>query len=202
MRQPPSPPKRSTKCEPMNPAPPVISMLLNGINQSRECDSKWEDSTICFFTAKGIILSEVLVKLLEPKQHLKASFPELYSMKKTIINKSLALILPLMFSLSLAGVGVAQKGFDRIERDRMKDMLKIVKSEVRDKYYDPNFHGIDLDARFKQAEEKLAVANSTTQALAVIAQTLIDFNDSHLFFVPPPTNLAVEYGWRMQAIGD
>jgi carboxyl-terminal processing protease len=36
----------------------------------------------------------------------------------------------------------------------------------------------------------------------VIAQVLVDFDDSHLFFVPPPTTVAVEYGWKMQAIGD
>ena len=92
--------------------------------------------------------------------------------------------------------------FDKIERGRMKDMLKIVKAEVRDKYYDANYHGIDLESRFKQAEEKLDQATSTPQSLSIIAQVLIDFNDSHLFFIPPSTNLAVEYGWRMQAIGD
>jgi carboxyl-terminal processing protease len=101
----------------------------------------------------------------------------------------------------LTTVGLTQT-FDRIEKARMKDILKIVKSEVRDKYYDTNYHGIDLEARFKQADDKLAAATSTSQSLAIIAQVLIDFNDSHLFLIPPPTNLAVEYGWRMQAIGD
>ena len=91
---------------------------------------------------------------------------------------------------------------DRIERGRMKDMLKIVRSEVKDKYYDPTFHGIDLEARFKQAEAKLDQATTTSQAMAVIAQVLVDLNDSHLFFIPPATNLNVEYGWRMQAFGD
>ena len=115
---------------------------------------------------------------------------------KTRVYLSLVLL-----SISIAGSASAQ-GFDRIERDRMKDILKIVKSEVREKYYDPAYHGIDLEARFKLAEDKLGAATSTTQSLAIIAQVLVDFNDSHLFLLPPSTNIAVEYGYRMQAIGD
>ncbi|MBP9665347.1 MAG: PDZ domain-containing protein [Pyrinomonadaceae bacterium] len=97
---------------------------------------------------------------------------------------------------------VDAQSFDGIEKSRMKDILKIVKKRVKEHYYDPAFHGIDLDARFKQAEDKLDQATSTGQSIAIIAQVLIDFNDSHLFLIPPPTNVAVEYGWRMQASGD
>ncbi len=81
-------------------------------------------------------------------------------------------------------------------------MLNIIKNEVKKNYYDDTYHGIDLDARFKTADEKLNSATSSNQALAIIGQVLIDFNDSHLAFAPPATTLAVEYGWRMRAIGD
>ena len=121
---------------------------------------------------------------------------------KHLLNKKFGVfVCSFAFLVSFAIHGTAQ-GFDRIERGRMKDILKIVKAEVKDNYYDAAYHGIDLDARFKQADEKLDQATSTSQSLAIIAQTLIDFNDSHLFLVPPPTNLAVEYGWKMKAVGD
>ncbi len=94
------------------------------------------------------------------------------------------------------------QGMDRLERSRMKDMLSIVKDTVKKNYYDPSFKGIDIDAKFKAADERMGQVTSTSQALGVIAQVLIDFNDSHLFFIPPSTNLAVEYGWRMQVIGN
>ena len=94
------------------------------------------------------------------------------------------------------------QNMDRIERSRMKDMLGIVKDTVKKNYYDPTFRGIDLDARFKKADERMGEVATTAQALGVIAQVLIEFNDSHLFFQPPPTDLAVEYGWRMQTFGD
>lgn len=108
------------------------------------------------------------------------------------------LLLLCVFSLPIIGQG----SYDGVEKGRMKSILKIVKDEVKKNYYDPTYHGIDLDERFKRAEEKLSTATSTGQALAIIAQVLIDFDDSHLYLSPPSTNLAVEYGWRMQAYGD
>lgn len=124
-----------------------------------------------------------------------------FSMKTSTFAKITDLTLLLICFFSLVQFGRAQ-GFDRIEKERMKAILGIVKSEVKKNYYDPTYHGIDLDARFKKAEERLDLVSSTSQGLAVIAQVLIDFNDSHLFLIPPATNLRVEYGWRMQAIGD
>ena len=108
-----------------------------------------------------------------------------------------------MFVLILLGVTAAKsQGFDSIERDRMKSMLKNIKGENLKNYYHPNFPGIEIEARFKKSEEKLGQVTTTGQALAVIAQTLVDFNDSHLYFIPPPSTLKVQYGWKYQMFGD
>ena len=113
------------------------------------------------------------------------------------INLSL-LIACFFFSFQNAN---AQK-MDRIERDRMKNMLKNIKNAIKNDYYDENFHGISLDERFKKAEDRLKEVETVGQAFGVIAQVLLDFNDSHLFFLPPATNLDVEYGWRLKMYGD
>ena len=115
------------------------------------------------------------------------------------IPAKIALCLLCLFTFGQ--VSFAQN-MDRIERSRMKDMLGIVKDTVKKNYYDPTYRGIDLETKFKKAEERMAEVATTAQALGVIALVLIDFNDSHLFFQPPPTDLAVEYGWRMQTFGD
>ncbi|MBV9210185.1 MAG: PDZ domain-containing protein [Acidobacteria bacterium] len=88
------------------------------------------------------------------------------------------------------------------ERERYSSVLNVIKSDIKKNYYDVNYHGINLDEHFKQAEDKLKQATSVNQMLGVIAQTLIDFNDSHLFFIPPGHATKVEYGWQMQMIGD
>jgi C-terminal processing protease CtpA/Prc len=94
------------------------------------------------------------------------------------------------------------QNLDRVEKGRMKDILNTIKGEIKKNYYDANFRGIDIDARFKKAEEKLDQASSIGQSYAIIAQVLIDFEDSHLFFSPPATNLRFEYGFRMKMVGD
>ncbi len=108
-----------------------------------------------------------------------------------------AFLVALVFAMDAFG-----QNLDSIEKGRMKSILSIVKSEIKKNYYDPSFRGIDIEARFRAAEEKLSSATSTSQSLAIIAQAVIDFNDSHLYLLPPATGLKVDYGWRSTFIGD
>ena len=117
-------------------------------------------------------------------------------------SRCLKLLLFGVFCIFAATQIVPAQKMDRIEKDRMKSMLSGIKNAIKKDYYDPEFHGIDLEARFDQAKQRLDQVETVAQAFAVIAQALMDFNDSHLFFIPPSTNLRVEYGWRMQMIGD
>ncbi len=103
--------------------------------------------------------------------------------------------------LLTTGVSFAQS-LNRIDRERARDMLSVVKKEIKGNYYDPAFHGIDLDVRFKAAEEKLNQAASLGQAFGIIAQAVMELNDSHTVFYPPSRAAKFEYGWRMQMIGD
>jgi C-terminal processing protease CtpA/Prc len=88
------------------------------------------------------------------------------------------------------------------ERSRHQAILSIIKSDIKKYYYDPKFRGIDLDARFKTAEERIKKANSIGEMSGIIAQVLVDFNDSHLFFAPPSKASKIEFGWQIQMIGD
>lgn len=111
--------------------------------------------------------------------------------------------LVLLVLLVIAAVPAsAQSSYDNIEKGRSRTMLSSIRDEIRKNYYDPTFRGIDIDAHFKQAAEKLERATSFGQAWAVIAQALLDFNDSHTYFVPPSRAVSVDYGWRLQMIGD
>src|SRR5437868_6723309 len=107
-------------------------------------------------------------------------------MKLPYINSLTPIFVLLACCAALLNTASAQS-FDGMERNRMKDMLSVVKNDIKKRYYDPTFHGINMDERFKKAEERLDQVKSAPEALAVIAQTLIDFNDSHLYFMPPST---------------
>ncbi|MCY7377068.1 MAG: hypothetical protein LH472_14000 [Pyrinomonadaceae bacterium] len=127
---------------------------------------------------------------------INQNLPELF--RRSGLRKLTAICGFLLFTTT---VSFAQT-LDRIDRGRAKDMLNNVKKEIKSNYYDPSFHGIDLDARFKAAEEKLDKAASLGQAFGIIAQAVLELNDSHTVFYPPSRAAKFEYGWRMQMIGD
>ena len=81
-------------------------------------------------------------------------------------------------------------------------MLKLIKDYLKEYYYDPAYHGMDLNGRFKTAEDRIKEAANISQVLGIIAQSMVELNDSHTFFIPPPRPVDVDYGWTMQMIGD
>lgn len=88
------------------------------------------------------------------------------------------------------------------QRERGRAMLRTIKDDLKKNYYDPNFRGMDVEARFGAADAKIKEAESVGQVFGIIAQALIDLNDSHTFFLPPSRANRTEYGWQMQAVGD
>ena len=116
--------------------------------------------------------------------------------------KVISRIVPIAIALTLLSQAAVSQSFDRIERERFKSMLNNIKNAIKKNYYDTNYHGIDIEARFQKAQARLDDVTSTGQANAVIAQALIDFNDSHLYYLPPSTTVEVQYGFRMKMIGD
>jgi len=94
----------------------------------------------------------------------------------------------------------AQK-ISKMEIEQGRNMLRNVKSEFTKNYYDPTFHGMNIEERFKLADEKMKTAESNGQLFGIIAQTLLELNDSHTAFIPPIRTSRVEYGWQMKAVG-
>lgn len=115
--------------------------------------------------------------------------------------RTLSLTVASLLLLSGMFAPASPQSFGDYERERGRQMLIQVKNEIRKNYYDPTFRGIDLEARCKAAEEKMKQATSNGQVFGIIAQMVIDLNDSHTFFIPPPRSNRTEYGWEMQMIG-
>jgi C-terminal processing protease CtpA/Prc len=109
-----------------------------------------------------------------------------------------------IFSLTFNGVWspVRAQGLGPYDRSGAREMLDSAKDDIKKNYYDAGFRGIDLDAQFKAAEEKLKQATNRDQLMVAVGQTLLDFNDSHTFFLPPARAAKIEYGWTMQMVGD
>ena len=113
-------------------------------------------------------------------------------------------LLKLPVLMLIAGTvftAVGQQAPTSFDRERGHVMLRAIKDDLKKNYYDPAYHGIDLETRFKAADEKIKEATSVNQIFGIIAQALIDLDDSHTFFLPPGRASKTEYGWRMKIVG-
>jgi carboxyl-terminal processing protease len=108
----------------------------------------------------------------------------------------------LVLSMLAAAAIVFAQGLKDTDRTRGRLMLRVVKKDIAKYYYDPGFHGVDLEARFAKAEEDLEQATSVGHMFGIIAQAVVDLGDSHTRFIPPGRAAHFEYGWRMRVVGD
>src|SRR5882724_3017354 len=104
--------------------------------------------------------------------------------------------------VAMASPRTSAQGLGPYDRDNARAMLSMVKDDLKSNYYDQTFHGMNLEDRFKQADEKIKSANSRDQLMVIVAQSLLELNDSHTFLIPPSRAAKVEYGWRMQMVKD
>jgi carboxyl-terminal processing protease len=111
-------------------------------------------------------------------------------------------VATLVLSMLAAAAIVFAQGLKDTDRTRGRLMLRVVKKDIAKYYYDPGFHGVDLEARFAKAEEDLEQATSVGHMFGIIAQAVVDLGDSHTRFIPPGRAAHFEYGWRMRVVGD
>ncbi|MBC7911281.1 MAG: hypothetical protein H7Y30_12315 [Pyrinomonadaceae bacterium] len=121
----------------------------------------------------------------------------------SLLTRSLmrATVLVLLFAVCALPSIQGQTTLESYRRQSV-DMLKNIKQDIRKNYYDPKFNGIDLDAHFQAAEDKVKAANSIGEMLGITARVVMEFNDSHTGFLMPAPKDEVEQGWVMQMIGD
>src|SRR5438132_9832126 len=104
-------------------------------------------------------------------------------------------------ALALPAASARAQSLNSFDRDNAHAMLAAVKNDLRKNYYDTSLRGMDVDARFAAAEEKIKQAQSRDALVVTVAQVLLDLNDSHTFLLPPPRAARVEYGWQMKMYG-
>jgi C-terminal processing protease CtpA/Prc len=89
-----------------------------------------------------------------------------------------------------------------LDRQRGEMMLDTMAHDLHEQYYDPTFHGVDLDAHIATAKQRVRAANSIGEIFGIVAQVAVDLDDSHTRFLPPARATVVEYGWSTRCVGD
>ena len=77
------------------------------------------------------------------------------------------LVLLLVATLPL----LAQQPPSKFDIARARDMLSVIKDDLRKNYYDVNYHGMDVDARFKAADDTLKQAMPDCKSLEQVGVT-------------------------------
>lgn len=119
------------------------------------------------------------------------------------------LLLVILAGASALGPGAARvaaaddrQAFSELVRSAVRVMLRDVRKQIEQSYYDPSFHGVDLAANAAVALARIDKAVSASEALAAVAQFEIELDDSHTIFWPPYQTVQADYGWDMRTIGD
>jgi C-terminal processing protease CtpA/Prc len=113
-----------------------------------------------------------------------------------------ALLIPAHYQPARAQILVDGPKDAKRNREYGLHLLGEMKGRLKEFYFDPKYRGIDLDARFKAAEARIKTLDYNWQVFRVLAQVLLDFNDSHTRLSLPPRTDNFEYGFGMQMIGD
>lgn len=128
-------------------------------------------------------------------RHTRAPFSIHNRCKTALVTLVLLFVLGSTLTVSAQTVG-------KSEIAAGLDILSTIRSDIEKNYFDTTYHGIDLGAKFKSAEDRIRRAKVLSDIFSTIARLLIEFEDSHLVFVPPERTASVHYGWLMQMIGD
>ena len=96
----------------------------------------------------------------------------------------------------------APQRVDRQTYQRGRKMLEQMRQTLREHYFDSNYAGLDLDARFEAADSAMKLAPDSDYMFAIIAQYLAELDDSHTSFIPPDRAASIDYGFAMQYVGD
>jgi len=105
-------------------------------------------------------------------------------------------------SAALATAPAAAQILDKYDRERGKQMVRDVAEAMHKHYYDPTYHGVDMDMHFQAAIDQVEKATNLGMVFGSIAAALDDLNDSHTFFVPPSRSTRRETGFVAQMVGD
>ncbi|MGA2569938.1 MAG: S41 family peptidase [Terracidiphilus sp.] len=113
-----------------------------------------------------------------------------------------ACLVTLSQAVRLGGAEQKKAGLDKLEAMTLATMLDKSYGEVKSSYYDPGFHGVDWDARYRQFAAQIQNAPDMEQGFAMIESFLAGLNDSHTSFIPPARATNFDLGFRLGMVGN
>jgi C-terminal processing protease CtpA/Prc len=117
------------------------------------------------------------------------------------IDRVLGCACAVMFLSFAAGLRAQQK-MNSIDMDEARQMLRDARDAVKKYYYDPKYHGVDLEARYQQFDDRIKNSPDLNNGMRMVAAFLSGLKDSHTFFEAPQRPYRLDTGFRMELVGN
>lgn len=91
----------------------------------------------------------------------------------------------LLAVFALPRTSSSQQKFDKFKEQQGMQMLDEIHNQVKKHYYDPTFHGVDIEKVFAGARDQMKGVDVLNKDFAIIGDALDALRDSHTFFIPP-----------------
>jgi C-terminal processing protease CtpA/Prc len=117
------------------------------------------------------------------------------------IDRVLGCACAVMFLSCAAGLRAQQK-MNSIDMDEARQMLRDARDAVKKYYYDPKYHGVDLEARYQQFDDRIKNSPDLNNGMRMVAAFLSGLKDSHTFFEAPQRPYRLDTGFRMELVGN
>jgi C-terminal processing protease CtpA/Prc len=115
---------------------------------------------------------------------------------------SLLCSLAISFSPLAAQQPGPPRKLDSADLDRAHDILRQAYEDLKKNYYDPAYHGVDIEGTYHQYDARLNASQAPGDTFRLIAAYLGQLKDSHTFFEPPVRTNRSTLGYDMEMIGD
>jgi C-terminal processing protease CtpA/Prc len=123
-------------------------------------------------------------------------------MKSGAMRMTGLLLTGMMIVASFRPALANEPKYPQLSNAQSAAILDQIEKDIKENYYDPTMHGMEIEKIFADARKKIATAPSQDDALLIIAGAASALRDSHTRFIPPARPYSVDYGFMMQAIGD
>lgn len=101
------------------------------------------------------------------------------------------------------GTGVAQQaGMSKDDQALIAAMLRMAHDDVKKYYYDPKIRGLDWDGLYQKYDARIPKVLNVGEGMRVVSAFLGELKDSHTFLMPPLRSVRMDYGYRLEEIGD
>lgn len=95
------------------------------------------------------------------------------------------LLVGVLIIAAFSAYSQTQQKIGKSELEDARAILRQVRETIAQNYYDPTFHGYDLDARFQGVDQELGDVTSFEMAMSVIGSAVQGLADSHTHFIRP-----------------